>query len=182
MNSRHRAWSCQHRSLSSLGTSQRGGSWWLCAQLAMVHSVVLGWFLPKLLKNVFRGVGEGNRDFFFLHPHLFLQCSFDSGKREPSSCSGICMCVVHWDSWSCEQKARINKGFLPVLYIIRVGDVIGSWRGEQAVKLQPSAARHSQVQGGAAQSKSQAPLWYRLRTEDLGGELGVEVDNPDTVR
>lgn len=30
-------------------------------------------------------------------------------------------------------------------------------RGEPAVKLQPSAAKQSQVQGGAAQSRGQAP-------------------------
>lgn len=45
-----------------------------------------------------------------------------------------------------------------MLYIIRADDVIGSRRGEQAVKLQPSAARQSQVQGGAALSEGQAPL------------------------
>lgn len=154
------------------GLPGQGRGYWLCAQLAVVQSGAVGWFLPKPLKNVLRAVGEGHGRFFLfiLHPHLFLHCSCDPGKREPCSCSGIWVRVVQWDSWSYEQKARINKGFLPRLYIIRQDDVIGSWRGEQTAKLQPSAARQSPVQGGAAQSKGQAPLRERLRTQGLGAQ------------
>lgn len=66
-----------------------------------------------------------------------------------------------------------------MLYIIRVGDVIGSWRGEQAVKLQPSAARQGQVQGGGC--TEQEPGSPLIQAQDRG-ELGVEADNPNTVR
>lgn len=74
--------------LALWGLPRQGRGWRLCAQLAVVQSGGVGWFIPKPLKNVLRGVGEGNREFFF-DPHLFLHCSFDPGKREPSSCSGI---------------------------------------------------------------------------------------------
>lgn len=36
---------------------------------------------------------------------------------------------------------------------------LGAGEESRLWKLQPSAARQSQVQGGAAQSKGQAPLW-----------------------
>jgi len=95
----------------------------------------------------------------YLHPNRFLHCSFDSGSGEPGFRSGIWMRVVQWDSWSYEQKACRNKGFLPVPYIIRRDDVIGRLRGEQAVKLQPSAAKQSQVQAGAMWSRGSG--WRR---------------------
>lgn len=80
-------------------------------------------------------------------------------------------CVLYSETaGAMSKKARINKGFLPRLYIIRQDDVIGSWRGEQTAKLQPSAARQSPVQGGSAQTKRQAPPRERLRTEGLGAQ------------
>lgn len=94
VTSRHKAWSCQHRFLISLGTSQAGRKLVaLCP--ACCGAECCARLIPTQTPQKYTQRCGGRKQGLFLYPRLFLQCSFDSGKREPSSCSGICMCVVH---------------------------------------------------------------------------------------